>query len=165
MKKQQYHDDNSEWLNSLFILWWIILSVWIISWVLIFQFLDSWGNRGTFWDMFWAVNSLFSWLALAWIIYTIFLQRKELSLQRKELELNRKELSRSAKAQENSEKELRRQADNLKATARLNALSTLMNYYSERAIKYSSYSDMRNDAEKRYEECKNEIEIVLNWKS
>lgn len=85
-----------------------------------------------------------------------------MELQRKELELNRKELARSAKAQENSEKELKRQADNLKVTARLNALSTLMSYYNDRAAKYS-YPE-RNNAEKRYEECKNEIEEILKGK-
>ncbi len=165
MKKQQYPENNSEWLKSLFILWWIIFWIWLISWIWIFQLLDSWSNRGTFWDMFWAVNSLFSWLALAWIIYTIFLQRKELSLQRKELELNRQELSRSAKAQENSEKELRRQADNLKVTAKLNALSTLMTYYSDRAVKYMNHSAISNESSSRYEECKSEIEEILKWKS
>jgi hypothetical protein len=92
----------------------------------------------------------------------MLLQRQELKLQRLELKSNREELARSATAQEKSEKELKRQADNLKATARLNALSTLMNYYSDRAIKYREYGSMRNDAEKRYEECKSEIEEILN---
>jgi len=42
--------------------------------------------------MFGAINSLFSGLALAGVIYTIHLQKNELSLQRKELKLNRREL-------------------------------------------------------------------------
>jgi hypothetical protein len=49
-------------------------------------------DRGTFGDMFGAVNALFSSLAFATLIYTIWLQRHELSLQRKELALTRKEL-------------------------------------------------------------------------
>ncbi|MDR6554663.1 hypothetical protein [Paenibacillus qinlingensis] len=44
------------------------------------------GKRGTFGDMFGAVNSLFSGLAFAGIIYTIYLQRKELTLQREEIQ-------------------------------------------------------------------------------
>lgn len=89
----------------------------------------------------------------------MLLQRQELRLQRIELKANREELARTATAQENSEKELKRQADNLKATARLNALSTLMTYYNDRAIKYS-YPERQN-AENRYEECKSEIETIL----
>lgn len=49
-------------------------------------------DRGTIGDMFGAVNSLFSGLAFAGLIYTIFLQKNELALQRKELELTRDEL-------------------------------------------------------------------------
>lgn len=49
-------------------------------------------NRGTFGDMFGAVNALFTGLAFAILIFTVWLQRHELSLQRKELELTRHEL-------------------------------------------------------------------------
>lgn len=98
-------------------------------------------------------------MALAGIIYTIFLQRSELELQRKELELNRKELARSAKAQENSEKELRRQADNLKSTARLNALGTLMNYHLDN-INRKPNSSHGHD-ERQIEHYKIEIEEIL----
>lgn len=115
--------------------------------------------------MFGAVNSLFSWLALAGIIYTIFLQRNELELQRTELELNRKELARSAKAQEESEKEFRRQADNLKATARLNAMNTLIGHYKEREITYMSYPSITNDAKDKYTNYIKEIEKILEEKS
>lgn len=43
------------------------------------------GDRGTFGDMFGAVNALFSGLAFAGIIFTVLLQREELRLQRGEL--------------------------------------------------------------------------------
>ena len=59
----------------------------------------------------------------------MLLQRQELRLQRLELKANTEELARAATAQENSERELKRQADNLKATARLNALNTLISYH------------------------------------
>lgn len=54
---------------------------------------SDWTTRGTFGDSFGAINSLFSGLALGGIIYTIFLQKKELSLQRKELKNTRKEFT------------------------------------------------------------------------
>lgn len=78
----------------------LIISIWaisaIISW---FVFLD-WSKSSAFADTFGTVNSLFSGLALAAIIYTIYLQKIELALQRKELEYTRLELTRTADAQE-----------------------------------------------------------------
>ena len=66
----------------------IVTGVWGLSW----YFLKDTDDRGTFGDMFGAVNALFSGLAFAGVIYAIFLQRNELSLQRTELELTRGEL-------------------------------------------------------------------------
>lgn len=66
----------------------IVALVWGISgWALY-----SLPERGTFGDMFGAVNALFSGLAFASLIYTISLQRRELELQRQELSLTRAEL-------------------------------------------------------------------------
>lgn len=49
-------------------------------------------GRGTFGDMFGAINALFSGLAFASLIYAILLQREELRLQRTELADTRKVL-------------------------------------------------------------------------
>ncbi|BDA80155.1 hypothetical protein LPTSP3_g30850 [Leptospira kobayashii] len=78
-------------------------------------------------DMFGAINALFSGLALAGIIYTIYLQHEELKLQREELKLTRIELRRSAEAQEKSQLSIQEQADALTYTATLNTLSSLIN--------------------------------------
>ena len=63
-------------------------------------------SSGTFGDSFGVINALFSGCAFAGIIYSIYLQnkelrlqRQELSLQRKELKLTRTELARSADSQ------------------------------------------------------------------
>lgn len=85
--------------------------------------------KGQFGDSFGMVNSLFSGLAFAGIIFTIILQRKELKLQRQELELTRQELARSAKAQELSQMELKKQANNLRQSARLNALASMIDHF------------------------------------
>jgi uncharacterized membrane protein len=50
-------------------------------------------QRGTFGDMFGSVNAVFSGLAFAGIILTIFMQKKELEYQREELRDTRKEFS------------------------------------------------------------------------
>lgn len=68
----------------------LVIGLWIASWI----FIDSNYSetvRGTFGDKFGFVNSLFSGLALAGIIYSIYLQQTELSLQRKELKETKEE--------------------------------------------------------------------------
>jgi len=87
---------------------------------------DLWSIRGQMGDMFGAVNSLFSALALAGLIYTVCLQRKELQLQRRDLALTRREIKRSASAQEESEKALRSQAESLQTSTQVSALDTLI---------------------------------------
>lgn len=98
---------------------------------------NEWENQvpqttRTYGDLFDGLNAFFSGLAFAGIIVTIILQSKELALQRQELSETKAELKRSATAQENSENALKRQAENLKQSARLSALSTLLNYYTEK---------------------------------
>lgn len=66
----------------------IVVALWAISGFVLIDYPD----RGTIGDMFGAVNSLFSGLAFAGLIYTILLQKNELGLQRKELEYTRVEL-------------------------------------------------------------------------
>ncbi|MBK8476387.1 MAG: hypothetical protein IPL39_08700 [Opitutaceae bacterium] len=73
---------------------------------------------GTFGDAFGALNTLFSGLAFAAIIYTVYLQREELSLQRKEMELTREEL-RGQKEQLEIQNRLTVQAAQLSAIPQL----------------------------------------------
>jgi len=93
--------------------WWLlvaaVLTVVVIicaAGLAIHRSLANWETRGQFGDMFGVVNALFSGLAFAGLIYTVWLQRQELSLQRKELEMTREELARSANAQEKAESAL-----------------------------------------------------------
>ncbi|MGK0175535.1 MAG: hypothetical protein ACI9AT_001922 [Ulvibacter sp.] len=108
----------------------LVLIIWILSTVLIIFGLDNWSDRGTFGDLFGAVNALFSGLAFAGLIYTIVLQKQDLKLQRNEIALNRAELKKTAKAQQNSEKALIEQVEQMKVASKLNALKTLIDYYN-----------------------------------
>jgi Putative phage abortive infection protein len=65
-----------------------VIALWAASGLLLFPEKE----RGTFGDMFGAINALFSGLAFASLVYTIFLQRTELQLQREELAETRREL-------------------------------------------------------------------------
>lgn len=67
-----------------------ICLIWMDSWILIDTFVAE-SNRSDFGNKFGAVNSLFSALALAVILYSIRLQQTELKLQREELSDTRKE--------------------------------------------------------------------------
>lgn len=131
--KKKYEDDKNEKENNLIIIAAIALIVIVGLWLFTYYKLKdlSQTDRGTFGDMFGSVNALFSGLALAGIILTILLQKKELSLQRQELTYTRNELQRTADAQEKSEIALNRQAENLKISAKLTALNTLFNYYAD----------------------------------
>ncbi|MCX6182614.1 MAG: hypothetical protein NT150_11880 [Bacteroidetes bacterium] len=62
----------------------IVVLIWYGSWCMIDENIPNLTNRGTFGDKFGFVNSLFSGLALAGIIYSIFLQQKELKETREE---------------------------------------------------------------------------------
>ena len=64
-----------------------IASLWIINLVALMCMTD----RGTFGDMFGAVNALFSGLAFGGIIYTILLQQKEMKIQSEEFRNQSKE--------------------------------------------------------------------------
>src|SRR5688572_3097888 len=74
-----------------------VLAVWFVSAIVIDRHIpssaqDAEAKRGQFGDKFGAVNSLFSGLAFACLVYATFLQRRELALQREELGYTREEL-------------------------------------------------------------------------
>ena len=110
--------------KQLYLLFALVICSWIIAGFTTYCVFDSWADRGTFGDMFGAVNSLFSGLAFAGIIYAIFLQRKELELQRKELVLTREELHKSASAQAD-------QVKLMKEAAQLAIISSALNAYCQ----------------------------------
>lgn len=85
-----------------------IVVAWVGSALLVAWLIPSWQDRSNFGDMFGAVNSLFSGLALAGVIYALLLQRGELALQRSELELSR-ESFRSQLAEMESSRQIQTQ--------------------------------------------------------
>jgi heme/copper-type cytochrome/quinol oxidase subunit 1 len=91
-------------------------------------------ERGQFGDMFGGLNTVFSSLAFIGVIIAIILQREELSLQRNELELTREELKKTAEAQVKSEQALRKQVVSLEKTAKLNGLSSILQYHGSELV-------------------------------
>ena len=86
MSKPEEKTTSVKWLWALLAL---IFIVWGISGLMLYGVKE----RGTFGDMFGAINALFSGCAFATLIFTIWMQREELGLQRRELELTRKEMA------------------------------------------------------------------------
>ena len=89
---------NKEEIKSRLWIWIIIaivgvIALWGLSWWLINKNINCSTERGTFGDMFGAVNALFSGLAFAGLIVTLLYQKEELKLPREELRETRNELN------------------------------------------------------------------------
>lgn len=82
-------------------------------------------------DSFGFINSLFSGLAFAILIGTIYLQKNELELQRQELSLTREELRRSSEAAEQSAKYFQEQAEAMKLDNEFRILGRFLEIYSD----------------------------------
>lgn len=138
-----------------------VVIAWALSFVIIYFAIPDWERRAQLGDLFGAVNSLFSGLAFAGVIYTIYLQKEELSLQRKELQLTRDELRRTATAQEKSERALQKQVEALELTARLNALAMMIEH-SQVLIERSPVARDRALAETKQREYVEKLRILVN---
>lgn len=79
-------------LSNLWVLLLVIVVIYLFAALSLYLIFGSWKNGSEFGDTLGAINTLFAGLAFGGIIYTILIQREELSLQRTELELTRIEL-------------------------------------------------------------------------
>ncbi|TDL99167.1 MAG: hypothetical protein C4K58_07750 [Flavobacteriaceae bacterium] len=107
-----------------------VVFLWGLSGFLIYSNLDNWSDRGTFGDLFGAVNALFSGLAFAGLIFTIYMQAEAHEAQKKDIAINRRSIQKSMNIQEQTLLAMSEQAKQTQLTAQLNALNTLINYYN-----------------------------------
>lgn len=140
----------------------LVVIIWGLSAFAIMLGLGNWSDRGTFGDLFGAVNALFSGLAFAGLIYTIIQQKEDLELQRKEIAENKSELKKSARAQERSQKALKEQVEQMKIAARLNALKTLIDYYNIQISNPNNSEEIILKAKERRKETIREIDQLIN---
>lgn len=96
----------------------LILLACLVLGLLPLAFVKETQDAGAIGDAFGGVNALFSGLAFAGLVVTLYLQRQELELQRNELRCTLDEHRKMAKAQEETEKRLF-------LSAYLNALESL----------------------------------------
>lgn len=144
--------------KGLIILFAIVITIQIILGFALYSSISSWAHRGTFGDMFGAVNTLFSGLAFAGVIYAIFLQSEELALQRNELKLTRDELAKASVAQSE-------QAQALLESAKINALSSQLSMFTtlvvnNRTLPNKAHEKMGDGMENTY----NELNSMLKKK-
>lgn len=116
-----------------------IVVFWLLTFLLLFLYPDSPEKRGTFGDMFGAINALFSGFALLGIIIAIMMQRDELALQRKELQLTRDEAKQAREAHQESAKSLQRQSRNMEETYRVQLIATLAEALNTLGTIYQRY--------------------------
>ena len=140
----------------------LVLVIWISSTMLIIYGIDNWPDRGTFGDLFGAVNALFSGLAFAGLIYTIVLQKRDLVLQRNEIAMNRAELKKTSKAQQNSEKALIEQVEQMKVASKLNALKTLIDYYNIQIANPNNTPEIILKAREKRRATIKEIDVLID---
>lgn len=139
-----------------------IVLVWALSGLLTMVYLDEWSHRGTFGDLFGAINSLFSGLALAGLVYSIYSSRQEIQLQREEIELNRKELIKSRRTQEKSEKALEAQVEQMRIASKLSGINTLITYYSGVIANPEKPEEVREKAREQRRELIKEIDGLID---
>lgn len=98
---------------------------------------------GTFGDSYGSLNTLFSGLAFATLIISLFMQRKELQAQREELEAQRNEIKESNKIAESQRLITEQQAklieQQIKDTNVQNFYNTLFKYLEEKQRKISLF--------------------------
>lgn len=127
----------------------LVIVIWAISAALIMMVLPEWSDRGTFGDLFGAVNALFSALAFAALIYTIILQREEIKQNRNEIVLNRKELQKSSRLQQKSQEVLKQQVEQMNLSAKMNAMRTLVDYYNNQISNPKSSDEVIGKAKQK----------------
>ena len=140
----------------------VVVSIWLLSAVFIIYFLDDWSSRGTFGDLFGAVNALFSALAFAALIYTIVLQREEIKENREEIKLNRKELSKSSKLQQKAQQVLVEQVEQTHLSAKMNAMRTLVDYYNNQISNPKNSEEIIEKAKQKRKEIISQIDHLID---
>lgn len=114
----------------------IVVVLWIGNMIFGLFGYDSNDSRGTFGDMFGAVNALFSGLAFAGLIFTISLQRKDLAIQFRTLESQLAEMETQSKAAEETAKQLESQQQLINLQMLQSTVNNLINIKSNMIEKF-----------------------------
>ena len=125
----------------LFVVFLIVLLIWGGSYLIICYYLKGWTERGQFGDLFGAVNALFSGLAFAGLIMTIWLQRRDLQYQRKSIEQTNQEMQHQTREFDVQNQTLKQQQFDNTFFELLRMLQTIVDDLTLN-VEYSRYIDM-----------------------
>jgi len=129
----------------------------LIYGVAMFYMIGTETGRGTFGDMFGAINALFTGITLAGLIYTIYQQQKDVTAAQEMA-------NRTTIAQENSAEALRQQAENLHRTATLNAYNIIISAYIQLIQENKGYpveNTYKNERNKYFEKLRKVIDEII----
>ena len=119
-EKENYRGNPS--ISGVLLLVITVVVLWLATPFVVSSLYKPPTEAGPFGDLFGSINALFSGLAFAGLIYAILLQRRELELQRLELQATREEMKLARS-------EAERSASAQEATARLSAITTLVDHH------------------------------------
>lgn len=133
-----------------------IVLIQCIYGLFIYSSFGTWDERGTFGDMFGAVNALFSGLAFAGIVFTIIIQLLSIDIQKKELE-------KTVDAQRKSELILKRQLETSEFSTRFSAEVYLLDYYDRKILELTKSNQDEKAKQKKNDliNRKSEIEDLI----
>lgn len=96
--KQSMNNKNKLEKNNVFLVFLIVGLLWLITPYVLIKIIPTLEQRALWGDAFGILNTLYSGLALAGLIYTIILQRQQLKLQQEELSATLVELKKQRSA-------------------------------------------------------------------
>lgn len=118
----------------------LIAIIEITYYFLVFAFLpNNWTIRGQFGDMHGTLNTFFSGITLAAIIYTARMQHVELGLQRTASTKNSTEIEKTSRALEKAAAHLEENALNAQRTATLMTTTVLIRHYRDQLSKIDGF--------------------------
>ena len=138
----------------------LIVVLWAGGLIFAVSFFNDWEQRGQFGDLFGSVNSLFSGLAFAGLIYTIFLQHRELALQREELKLQREEMAKSR--EELAEQAEIQRAQFYSSIAQLRAIAGQYRVEATKILSLQKVEHARSEFAKEIVSEANKLEKIAN---
>jgi len=135
----------------LIILFITVFILWILNPIIIGYIYPDMEKRGQAGDLFGAVNSLFSGLAFAGIIWSLRLQQTQLEMQKEELKLQRGEQIAARNELAGQKEQLQQQSETFELQRFENSFFALLNLHKKH---------QKNMFPQIYEELKNKIKKI-----
>jgi len=144
----------------LIILFITVFILWILNPIIIGYIYPDMEKRGQAGDLFGAVNSLFSGLAFAGIIWSLRLQQTQLEMQKEELKLQREEQIAARKELAGQKEQLQQQSETFDLQRFENSFFSLLNLHKkyQKNMFPQIYKELKNKIKKFSDS--NELKVI-----